>query len=69
VNTSEETAVKATKVVAAPVPIAIAEAIDEFDPEPGGKARFVRAAVIRAVRDRQRKRERRAAASGQETAA
>jgi hypothetical protein len=47
---------RTTRVVAAAVPVEIAEAIERFDGEPGGKSRFIRQAVIRAVKERQRKR-------------
>jgi hypothetical protein len=47
-----------TRVVAAAVPVEIVEAIERIDTEPGGKSRFIRAALVQAVRKRERDRKR-----------
>ena len=58
------------KVISGAVPGEVIEAVDAIvGDEPGARSRFVRRAVERAIKERERKRQRRAATSEQEVAA
>jgi hypothetical protein len=49
-------------VVSARVPVDVADEIEALAVEPGDMSRFIRGAIMRALRERERRRQRRAGA-------